>query len=617
MKFILGAIVVVFTFWGVGSFRSQRLDIMAKVNGQKILVEDYQKAYNNTVERLRRRYGGSLPESILKQMNLKQGILDQLIDSTLIEQEAGKMGVRVTDKEIQQIILGVSAFRQDGAFSDRLYKMALRNAGLKPVDFEQDVRKNMYLRKVRSLVTAGIFVPDSEAAAHYRYNNAEINVEFVKIDASECIPSVNATDSKVKGWFESHREEFETDPQISLKYILFDRKAIEKDVNATDMEIREYYQEHPGEFHIPESRRASHILLRLPPDANATQVQEAKKKAEELEKQIKAGKSFEALAKKYSEDTGSAAKGGDLGFFQREKMIKPFADKAFSMKEGQVSKPVRTKFGFHIIKLVKIKPAGDKSLKEVRPLIAKKIKDKKTEKIIWEKANRAYDQIIEMGSLEAYADSANKTIEQTGFFSRKQPAPVVGVNPKILGAVFSLGKGELSSLLDVPQGVLIGELADKKAPYIPAFEEIRNRATATYATDRSLELCKVKADKILKEAEKKGFAAAAGSYKLKIEETGLFKRTDRTGGGNLPQPVVKEALSLYKAKPLPDKVSSYGRSFYIIHLKDIKETADMKAFKAKKAGIKKAVRQWKVRAVFTDWLKHQRDKAEIEIVRKP
>ena len=617
MKFILGAIVVVFTFWGVGSFRSQRLDIMARVNGQKILVEDYQKAYNNTVERLRKRYGGSLPESILKQMNLKQRILDQLIDSALIEQEARKMGVMVTDKEIQQIILGVPAFRQGGAFNDRLYKMALRNAGLKPVDFEQNVRKDMYLRKVQSLITAGIFVPDSEAARHYKYNNAEINVEFVKIDASGCIPSVNATDRRVKKWFDSHKEQFETDPQIRLKYILFDRKAIEKDVNATEAEIKQYYEQHPGEFHVPETRRASHILLRLPPDANETQVQQARKKAEELEKQIKAGKSFEELARKFSQDPGSAAKGGDLGFFEKDKMIKPFADKTFSMKEGQVSEPVRTRFGFHIIKLVKIKPARDKSLKEVRPLIARKIRDKKTEKILWDEANRAYDQIMDMGSLEAYAGSANKTIEQTKFFSRKHSAPVLGVNPKISGAVFSLGKGELSSLLDVPQGVLIAELSDKKAPYIPDFKEVRGRATAAYTMDRSLDLCRIKAEKVLKEAVKKGFAAAAASYKLKTEETGLFKRTDASAGGKLPQPVVKEALSLYMAKPLPDKVSSYGRSFYIIHLKDMKETADMKAFEAKKAGIKREVRQWKAQMVFTDWLKHHRDKAKIEIVRKP
>ncbi len=617
MKFILGAIVVVFIFWGVGTFRSQRLDIMAKVNGQKILVEDYQKAYNNTVERLRKMYGGSLPESILKQMNLKQQVLDQLIDSKLIEQAADKMGVLVTDKEIQQVILSIPAFKQDGIFNQRLYQAALRNAGLKPVDFEENVRKEMYLRKVQALLTAGVFVPDSEAIQHYKYDNAEIDIEFIKINASDCVPSVNATDAKLKEWFQAHKEEFKTDPQIKLRYVLFDRKDLEKGVNATDAEINSYFQEHQAEFHVPEMRKASHILLKVPTDANATKTAEIRQKALSIAKRIKAGESFAALAKKYSQDPATAQKGGELGFFKKGVMVKPFDEKVFSMKEGEVSEPVKTRFGFHIIKLEKIKPARDKSLKEVRKLIERKIKAKKVEKLLWDQANKAYDTIIELGSLEGYAKSANKTIEVTGFFPRSHPAPILGYNPKVLGAVFSLGKGELSSLLEVPKGVLIAEVVDKKAPYIPAFKEVKDKVKNAYIQDASLELCRKKAENILDMAKKKGFEEAAKHFGLKMEDTGFFKRTDIAARGKLPEPVVKDALSLYKAKPFPEKISSYGRSFFVLHLKGTKDDADMKAFAKKKGEIKQRVRQWKAQTCFSDWLKHQREKARIEILRKP
>jgi len=617
MKFILGAIVVVFIFWGVGTFRSQRMDIMAKVNGQKILVEEYQKAYNNTIERLRNMYGGSVPESVLKQMNIKEKVLDQLIDSALIDQAADKMGLMVTDREIQHVILGIPAFKQGGVFDPRLYQMALRNAGMKPVDFEENVRKEMYLRKVQALLTAGIFVPDSEAMLHYHYNNAEINVEFVKINASDCMAAVNATTRKLTEWFQAHKEEFKTDPQIKLKYILFAKADIARDVNATDAEIRQYFEQHGSEFHVPEMRKASHILLKVPEDANATQVDRIKKQAQELEKRIKAGESFAELAKKYSQDPGSAANGGELGFFQKGQMVKPFDDKVFSMKEGQISGPVKTRFGFHIIKLDKIKPERDKALDEVRNQIAQKIKSKKTEKLMWDQANKAYDSIIELGSLEAYADSANKTIEKTGFFSKRHPDPLVGFNPQILGALFSLGKGELSSLLEVPKGVLIAELSDKKPPYVPPFEQVRDRVKDAYVKEQSLELCRKKAEDFLKAASKDGFEAAAAKFKFKVEETGFFKRTDTTAGGKLPAAAVREALALYKDKPLPEKPVASSRSFYIVYLKNIRENADMKAFKDKKQEIKQKVRQQKAQTVFTDWLQHQREKARIEIVRKP
>ena len=617
MKFILGAIVVVFIFWGVGTFRSQRLDIMAKVNGQKILVEDYQKAYNNTVERLRRMYGGSLPEAVMKQMNLKQQVLDQLIDTALIDQAADKMGILVTDKEVQQVILGVPAFKQNGVFNPRLYQAALRNAGMKPVDFEQNVRKEMYLRKVQALLTAGIFVPDSEAVLHYKYDNAEINVEFIKINSSDCVAAVNATEKRLKDWFQAHKEEFKTDPQVKLKYILFARKDVEKSVNATEQEIKEYFQEHPGEFHVPEMRKAAHILLKVPEDANATQVEAVRKRAEEIEKKIKAGEPFGELAKIYSQDPGSAKNGGNLGFFRKGQMVKPFDEKVFSMKEGQVSEPVRTRFGFHIIKLEKIKPERDKSLNEVKGIIARKIKEKKIEKMLWDQANKAYDTIIELGSLESYAESANKTIEQTGFFSRKRPAPLLGFNPQVLGSIFSLSRGELSSLLEVPGGVMIAELADKKPPYIPPFEEVKERVKDRYISDQSLELCRKRAEEVLKAAREKGLAQAAKLFSLKIEETGFFKRTDSSAKGKLPAPVIKDALSLYKSKPFPEKVSSSGRSFFVLHLKGVRENADMKAFDAKKDEIRNRVRKWKAQTAFTDWLKHQREKARIEIIRKP
>ena len=617
MKFILGAIVVVFIFWGVGTFRSQRLDVMAKVNGEKILVEDYQKAYNMTVERLRRMYGGSLPDALFKQLNLRQQVLDQLIDEALIRQEADRLGLTVTDKEIQQVILNIPAFKRNGMFDPRLYQAALRNAGLKPADFEHQLRQEMITKKLQTVMAAGLYCPDSEALSYFKYNNAEINVEYLKVNSSECVSAVNATEEELKKWYESHKEQFRTDPQIKLKYLLFSKKDFEKAANVTEQEIKAYYEEHQDEFHEPEKRRARHILLRLPQDANSTVIEKKEKELVDLKKRIEKGESFEELAKKYSDDKASGEKGGDLGYFSKGMMVKPFEEKVFSMKKGEVAGPVRTRFGLHLIKLEDIRPERTKPLKEVRDQIAKRLRDKKVNKLVWDAANKAYDTIIEIGSLEGYAKSANMKLQETPFFSRKNPAPVLGFDANILNMVFSLEKGELSSLLEVPQGVMIAELVEKKQPYIPKFEAVKNKVEQAYTQEKAFELCKKKAQEILKFAKEKGMEEAAKKYGLKIESTGLFKRTDPSARGKLPAPVVKGALSLTMKKPFPDDVFESGRIFYVIHLKAFKETSDMARFNQEKKDIKAEIRRRKMETTFGQWLKHQRDKARIEIVRKP
>ncbi len=617
MKFILGAIVVVFIFWGVGTFRSQRLDVMAKVNGEKILVEDFQKAYNLTVERLRRMYGGTLPDALFKQMNVKEQVLNQLIDQALIRQEAKRLGISVTDKEIQQVILNIPAFKQNGMFDVKLYQMALRNAGLKPADFEQQLRQEMITRKLQTVMAAGLHCPDFEALSYFKYKNAEIDVDFVKVNSSDCISSVNATDKELKSWFESHKEQFRTDPQIRLKYLLFSKKKFEASANVTDQEIRNYYQEHKEEFHVPEKRRARHILLKVPQDANETVVEAKKKELLDIKRQIEKGKSFSALAKKYSEDKASGKKGGDLGFFSRGMMVKPFEEKVFSMKKGEVSGPVRTRFGWHLIKLEDIRPERTKPLKEVRSLIAKRLKEKKVKKMVWDAANKAYDTIIEMGGLEGYAKTAGMKLKETGLFSRKRPAPVLGYNPSVLDMVFSLDKGELSSLLEVPEGVMIAELVEKKPPYIPKFEKVKSQVDRAFTQEKARELCLKRAKDILGFSKKEGLKAAAKKYGLKVEDTGLFKRTDPSAGGKLPGPVVKGALSLSEKKPFPDDVYESGGTFYVIHLKAFKESTDPEKFKEEKKSIKAEIRRGKMQTAFSDWLKHERERAKIEIVRRP
>lgn len=612
IKFLLGAIVIVFIFWGVGSFRSQRMDVVAKVNGEKILTETFQYEYNQTLEQYSKMFGGSIPESMLKQLNIKQQVLDNLINKALIRQKAAEMGIRVSDQEVQQAILGIPVFKVNGVFDRRAYESALRNARLTPAGFENQVRETLLMEKLRAMLGAGLAVPDAEAKEHYRYKNQEINIAFVKVDSSQCEPEVKYTDEELTQWFDAHSEQYRTAPQIQLSYLLFDIASAERDANVTDAEITQWYEEHKQDYHKDEQRRARHILIKIPENASDEEVQAKKKKADEVLAKIRNGADFAEVAKEFSEDPGSGQKGGELGYFTRNSMVKPFADKVFSMKKGEVSEPVRTRFGWHIILLEDIKPEHTQPIEEVKEEIKKRLARQKANKVVWDRANAAYDEIIQMGSLEDFAKASGLSLKTTPMFSKSSPPAVLGRDPELLNNIFALSKGELTSLLDVPEGVMIAEVTEKKAPYIPEFEAVKDRVRQAYIKDKAKQLCREKAQLMLEQAKKDGIESICRDGNCTVQETGFFKRTDQAANGKLPGPVARASLSLYSGKVYPDDVLESGNSFFILAFKQAKD-ADMKGFEEAKKEISAKILQEKQKSVFENWLKHAREQAEIQV----
>ncbi len=615
LKFILGAIVLVFIFWGVGNFRSGRMSVIAKVNGEKILLEQYNSAYSRTLERYTQMFGGNIPEAIFKRLNLKQVVLNDLINRALIRQKAEEMGIIVSDEEVQQVILNIPAFKRDGVFDQNLYQRALAQSRLTPTGFEAQVRNQLLAEKLRTLLSAGLDVPEDEARDYFNYENQQINLAFVQIKSQECEKDVKPKEEELQAWYEKHKEAYKTDPQIQLRYLLLKRADVEKEIEVGDDEIKNYYETHKKEFHEPERVSARHILLKVPEDASKEEREKIHKKAMDLYERLKKGEDFAKLAREFSEDPGSAQRGGDLGPFTRGIMVKPFDETAFSLKEGEISKPVLTKFGYHIIKVYKKTAERTKSLDEARPLIIQKLKSQKATKILWDKANAAYDEIIDMGSLEAYVKANELKEGTTGFFSRRNPPALLASKPDVLDSLFMLQKGELSSLLDLPQGVMVAEVVDKRLPYVPPLEEVKERVKRDYIRQQAKELCRKKADKILEAAKEKGLEKAAKEKGLAIEETGFFKRTDTVAGGKLPAQVVQGAKGLRADKPLPDKVLESGNSFYIVAFKAVKE-ADPAGYIASKKSIKDKLLALKHQTVFEDWLKHVRERAEIEYLQK-
>jgi len=614
IKFILGIIVVVFIFWGVGSFRSQRLNVLTKVNGEDILMESYRLAHANMLDRYKQMFGGQIPEGFLDRIDIKQQVLDGLINETLIRQAANEIGILVSDTEIQNIILGIPAFKHNGVFDQVLYERSLRGARLTPAVFEMQVRQQLLTDRLKTLLGSGLAVTEAEARDHYMFENEEVNLSYISINASECETEVNATEQDLTLWYESHSENYMTEPQTKLRYMAFKESDID-DVNATDLEIEFYYKDHKNEYEVKERRRARHILLKISEGADEDSIEEIRKKAKKIREQIEKGEDFAKLAKENSEDAGSAENGGELGFFSKGMMVKPFEEAVFLMKEGEVSKPVKTRFGLHIIELEEIEPGRVKPMTEVKNSIATILKGQKAKNMIWDRANGAYDEIIQLGSLSAYAEQHEIELKTTKLFSRTKPPSVIGGDPELLKTLFALNSGELSSLLQIHQGILIAEVLEKKTPYLPSLEEVKEQVKKDYVREKAKELCRLKAKELLEAAKKQGLEAAAKDKGLKIQQTGLFKRTDRTAKGELSPAILQSGLSLYEGKAYPDEVAESGNSFYVLALKE-KKDADIAGFAAQKDVITKQILEQKQQTLFEDWLKHRWEKASIKQVTK-
>ena len=615
LKIILGAIVIVFIFWGVGTFRSQRMAVVAKVNHEDILAGDYQQAYSQTIERYRQIFGGTIPEGFLKQFDIKKQVLNGLINDALIRQEAKKMGILVSDDEVRSAILGIPNFKRNGVFDKRLYNIALRESHMTPSVFEAMIRQQLLTDKVKAVLFSGLLVPETELKEYYRFQNEEIDAQFVKIPSVDCKSDVNATRAAIETWFEANKNHYETKPMIKLKYIMFSKDNVLKGVTVTDNAIASYYKSHKKDYQVKERRRVRHILIKVPQGADNATIAKKRKKALEILKLARGGKDFARLAKEYSEDPGSAERGGDLGFFTKGMLVRPFENKVFSMKEGEVAGPVRTRFGFHIIKLERIEPARTRQLDQVKGEIEEKLKQQKAKDILWDIASKAYDKIIQFGGLETYVkteDTKDIKIKETALFSKDNPP--LGLDKDALNALFALEPGELSSLIEVPKGIIIAVLTEKRPPEIPKLKAVYSQVKRDFIQEKAVDLCRDKAKKTLALAREKGLQAAASKMGLKVDETGFLKRTNPNKAG-IPREVIQTALSLSSEKPLPDKPIQVHDTFYIVSFK-ARRPADPSGFASMKDRLKKMLISQKRDRLFGQWLSTLRERAKIEIYQR-
>ncbi|MDQ7006477.1 MAG: peptidyl-prolyl cis-trans isomerase [Acidobacteriota bacterium] len=521
LKWVLWLVVISFvlffgvSWWQPADPRTQRW--VATVNGEEISPQLwYDQA--QSLERQYRQMFGARYEEVAKNFNVRAQVAEQLIQRRLVVQDAQRMGLAVSQAELASVIRSTPVFQnEDGVFvgKEEYERRVRRISSYKTAaEYEAFLREELLVRKWRNLLLASIDVSPEEIEKEYRRRHERVGFDFVALDYSRYEKDLNPSPAELAAWYEAHRDRYSQGEGRRAVYLLFDDSVVGDTVSVSDEEIRKYYEENPQLFTRPEERRASHILIKVEPDADEATVEKARAQAESLAARARSGESFATLAAAHSDDPGSKAQGGDLGWFARGRMVPEFDDAVFGMEKGAIEGPVRTAFGFHVIQLVDVREPGTRPLEEVREQIAAQLRFPLLREAEKKAAGEFAAAATDLETFRRAAEAKGLELRDTGVISRSGTIPGMGPVPEMVKALFALEPGQVSEVLSLPRGEVILALQDVVDDYVPPLESQRERILADFRRDKGRALA---IEALRRAAERSGGDLAGVARRLKVE----------------------------------------------------------------------------------------------------
>ena len=556
---IVGLVILALSSFILNSYLGSSVKTyIAKVNDQEISDREYRMAFNNYQQQLRQTLGDNFGK-IFNEKMMRQNVINGLISSALMQQLTTEAGFHTSATQIASVVERNPAFKQDGKFSSKYYEQTLARVGYTPARFEAEVAQSQAQKQFEDGVSNSAFVLKSDAEEYLRLSQEQRDVGYLLVNMAEVRNAVTVSDDEIKSYYDSHQSEFMTDEQVKVSYLELNMKDLAKSVKVDDAELKTYYKEHEAEF-------------------SKEDFASAEKKINEIAAKIKKGEAFDKLAKEYSQDPGSAIKGGDLGFFSRGMMVKPFEDAAFNLKVGEVSKPIRTQYGYHLIKLEAIRNQGKeerrvrhilikpgkiiKPFDEAKDQIREAVQLKHAERIFYQDADKLDRLSYEyQDSLDPAADQLKLKIEESPFFSRSGGGQIWR-NPDVLKAAFSedVLKGGLNSdLIKLSDDhMLVLRLKERKPAAQKPLDSVKQQIAERLKNEKASEQANALAEKLVKEvrAGTKPEKLAGENKAIKWYDAGYIGRepqydADKNSPVKLSPEIRKQVFLLDKPKAQP------------------------------------------------------------------
>ena len=474
-------IIPPFALFGIDSYFRDgvRGQAVAQVGDYEISEQEFQQAVRERQEQLRSMAGGRVDPALLDGPELRFSVLDALIRQRVLLAHALRAGLTVSPDELRGYITQAPAFQEDGKFSLARYEQLLKGRGETAPMFENRVRQDLLISRLNEAFAETSFVSRTVAERLVRISEQKREVSRALISPDKFVASIKLEEGAAKKYFDSHADEFRLPEQVRVEYAVLSVESLLPHVQVDAAEVKKYYDAHQREFGVPESRQASHILIAADKTAGNDARQKARARAEEIHNELKKNPaSFAELAKKHSQDPGSAAKGGDLGSFSRGSMVKAFDDAVFGLKAGEISQPVETEYGYHIIRVTGITPSQMRTLDQVRPEIEKELKKQTAGRQFAELADKFSNTVFEQAdSLKPAADLVKDTPRRSGWISRARAEDALLNNPKLIQAIFSedvrVNKRNTEAVEIAPGTIVAARVAEHKPSAMPPFDEVR------------------------------------------------------------------------------------------------------------------------------------------------
>jgi peptidyl-prolyl cis-trans isomerase D len=578
---VLAFVVTIFYSWGVQSSSGPARTEVATLWGQGIEAAEFQRTQNALYRQYRQVFGNQPDVDLREHFNFRQMALEQIVSRALLLRIAEENRLEVTDTELYAHLTRQPSFQNpQGQFDSDRYRVALASV-VPPVSmqqFEDEQRRSLMQSKVFALVQQGAQITDAEAEQTYRHEHQQVNVRYVTLVPSLFEAEATVSDEEVKTHYETYRESYREPERRQIRYLTVTAEPFQVAREFTDGEISVYYDRHPQAFVQQEEARARHIMFILPENASAQREERVRGLAQGVLDDLRGGADFAAAAAEHSEDEGTAEAGGDLGFFPRGRMMPPLEEAAFSLPIGELSDPVRTELGFHILRVEERMETGIKPLEEALQEVIDALQDEKAREaalvfvddlvVAMDEAPERFAELADQHGLEV---ETTPFVEAAGFIEELTGAP------QLIGRAFSLRAQTVDAMVGRNGNHYIFQVAETQPDKVPPLEDIVERVTRDARDSKGADLAsETGAEWVTQLRDGASLAELAGPLELQVTETGWFRRNEPVPDlGN----VSEFRRAAFQLQPNEGEAVGEGDRTYVVQVIEYRD-AGMSTFKA-------------------------------------
>ena len=554
LKWTLFAVIIVFVlgfvFFSGGGGGTGAKDpaglTVARVGGETITAAQFDRQYRSSLQRQQQMYQGNLSPELIRAMDLPRQVLDGMIDRILQLEAAKQVHLKVSDDEVAQTISTFPAFQKNGQFVGRdEYERFLHANNYTPDRFENEVREGLLLDKYQALLKASLIVSDAEIQKEFASRNEKASIEYIKIPLARLEIAGEPSDAELKAYYDKHKDRYRVPEQRKIKYLLVESAKVRAKTVAPESQLRAEYESRKATFAVPEQVVAAHILVKVEEGKGAEADAAAKARADKLAERAKKGEDFAKLANENTDDPSGKGNGGQLPPFSKGQMVPEFDDAVFSMAPGEIRGPIKTQFGYHVIKLISKIPAHSKTFEEARPQLTTELSERVATAETERRGRALADRIHALSNtsddeLRKLQDDA-VTYNTSEWVSKGEPITGIGANAQAVTEAWNLKIGEISKTpISTPRGPVFIKPAEERPAGVPPLTDVKARVSQDYLSERREKEAQDKLAPVVKELSSGAatLAALAARYGTEVKTTPEFGP-----GGNIPDIGNAPALS--------------------------------------------------------------------------